>query len=171
MRNEQKVKVDVDNSRVKVAGRSYEASHVLIVSARSIEAAIEPGSIRVRAYFDTFPEVESQGEDLVVVSRSGGRFEVDAYGEKIKSVEESGDVIKLKGDIISLKFELDNEYVVLKLPAKGRVKGSKLMISGEGDVSMNIIVMPFTVGIITARKADCEIRLKGDVVEAKVEHG
>ncbi len=170
LRNEPQraIKVDIDNSRIRVAGRNYEANHVLIIGARALEATLEPGSVKVRAIFDTYPQVntpDTHSGDVVTISKAGSYFEMDTYGDKIKELEESGDKIKIKGDLISLKFEMDNEYMVLKIPGRGRVKGTKLVLSCEGNVSMNMITLPFTVGIISVKNGEGEIRIKGDIVE------
>ncbi len=170
LRNESQrtIKVDINNSRIKVAGRNYEANHVLIIGAKSLEAVLEPGSVKVRAVFDAYPQIQSpdmHAGEVVTISRAGSHFEMDTYGDKIKSIEESGNTIKIKGDLISLKFEMDDEYMVLKIPGKGRVKGTRLLLSCQGDVSLNMITMPFTVGIVSVKNGEGEIRIKGDEVE------
>ncbi|MCE4603828.1 MAG: hypothetical protein F7B20_02540 [Aeropyrum sp.] len=169
LKNEQQVKVDIDNSRVTVSGRKYEASHSLLIGSSRLEAEIESGSVRVRAYFAKHPEVEYVNEDLVKIYSVGSKYEVDTFGEKISKIEESSGVITLEGEVLSLKFEIDSEFVTVKLPKGTRVKATRLIVTAEGDVSLNIITFPFTMGILTARRSRARIVLKGDVVETRLE--
>ncbi|BAA79153.1 hypothetical protein APE_0240 [Aeropyrum pernix K1] len=169
LKNEQRVKVDVDNSKVLVSGRRYEASHTLLVGTSGLSAEIEPGSVRVSAYFSQHPEVEYVNEDLVKVYSAGSRYEVDTLGEKVAKVESGSNRVELQGDIISIKFEVDSEIVTLKLPKGGRLKSAKLKVRAEGDVSLNVITFPFTMGILTARKSKATVTVKGDVIELVVE--
>lgn len=170
LKNEQQVKVDINNSRVLVSGKRYEASHTLLIGSTMIRAEIQPGSVRVRAYFEKHPEVEYVNDDLVKVYAIGSRYEVDTFGEKVSKVEETSNVVRIEGEVLSLKFEVDSDMVTLKLPKGSRIKTQKLVINAEGEISFNVITFPFTMGILTAKNTKAVIEVKGDVVETRLEH-
>jgi len=160
--SEQKVRVDIESGKVRVLGRTYEVEHVLVIGASHIEATIEGSSLRIILYFPENPLVDEQG-DIVKISRVGAVYEVNTSGDNIDVREEDGE-ISLGGGVISIKFEADDDTVVVKVPQKGKIRASKLVLKGDGNVSLNIITRPFIVGILSVRNATIKMAKKDDKI-------
>ena len=164
--SEQKVRVDIESGRVRVLGRTYEVEHVLVVGASHIEASIEGSNLRISLYFSVHPQIDEQS-DLVKVSKAGAVYEVNTSGDDVRVKEEAGE-ISLEGGVVSIKFEADDDTVVVKVPQKGKIRAAKLELKGGGNVSLNIITRPFIVGILSVKNARIKLAKKDDsiVVEA-----
>lgn len=160
--SEQKVRVDIESGKVRVLGRTYEVEHVLVIGASHIEANIEGSSLKIILYFPENPLVDEQG-DLVKVSRAGAVYEVNTSGDNVEVKEEAGEV-SLEGKVVSIKFEADDDTVVVKVPQKGKIRASKLVLKGSGEVSLNIITKPFIVGILSVREAAIKMAKKDDKI-------
>ena len=163
--SEEKERVDIETGKVRVLGKTIEVGHVLIIGASKIEASISPENLKVTIYFPSIPRLDEQG-DLVKVARSGAVYEVNTSGENVKIVEKPGE-LRLEGEVVSVKFEADDDQVTVKIPGKGKMRAQKLSIKGEGNVSVNIITQPITVGVFTLKTAKLRISKKGDVIVAE----
>ncbi len=167
--SEQKVRVDIESGKVRVLGRTYEVEHVLVVGASHIEAEIDGNGLRIILYFPENPVVEDQS-DIVKISRMGAAYEVNTSGDNINVKEEAGE-ISLKGGIVSIKFEADDDTVVVKVPQKGKIRAAKLLLKGDGNVSLNIITRPFIVGILTVKNAAIKMAKEDDKIVVKTVNG
>ncbi|MEB3774070.1 MAG: hypothetical protein GSR86_03990 [Desulfurococcales archaeon] len=163
------VNVEVTNTRISVEGRVYEAQHVILIGARKAHIVIEPENIRINASFPDFPSIDMVGGDVVKIYREGAKYQVDMFGDSISAVRTSGNNIIIEGDIVTIKFERDEEVVNVTLPRIGKATTRKLEITSETATSINIIIIPFTVGVVNIYgKAMVKIRkdLEATVIEA-----
>ena len=169
LRSSQYITVIVENGRVNVAGRVYESGHAILVGAYSLTASISYGSVRAEAVFPIDSQVESQVDDVVRIQAPESKFEVDTLGSKLSSLEHKDGVLVLRGQIVSIKFESDDEYndVVIKIPKYRRLRAKKVEIRSSRRTTLNIMTVPFTIGVLTVYDATCTIKTgdEGIVIE------
>ncbi len=162
------VVVEVRNGRVSVEGRVYEAQHVLIIGASKASLLVEPGVFQVRAYFPGLPSVDIVGGDVVKVYREGARYQVDMFGDSITSVKEEGDSITISGDIVTIKFDMDEESINVSLPRVGRVSTRRLEVSSDASTSINAMILPFLTGVVNIY-GRARVRIRKDVESTVIE--
>jgi len=113
------------------------------------------------------PQVEPTMEEAIKVVSSGSEFFIDVLGEKTKNEAETEEGYILSGDIITIKFESDEngEELLMKVPNVGALRTNKLYIDLEGEISSNIIVQPFIIGAISVRgPIKVKVQVSGDSV-------
>ena len=171
LRSSQYITVVVENGRVSVSGRVYESGHVMLIGASSLTASISPGSVRAEALFSLDSQVESTSEDVVKVQAPESRFEVDTLGSRIEEVARVDGGVVIRGQIISIKFESDDEYgdVIVKIPRYRRLRAKRVDVISNKRTTLNMMTTPFTIGVLTVYDAVCSIRSEGDslVIEVK----
>lgn len=170
LKPKQSINVSIENGKVNVAGRTYDSPHTLLIGAEGVKAEISHGKVRVEANFASLPSVESQGEEIVKVYRPDVKYEVDTLGEKLDEYGESGEGYTLKGRVVSIKFESDeySEGIVVKIPRLARLKVKELRISSARVTALNIITIPFTVGILTTYNSTCKVKVLGEAAEVQI---
>jgi len=164
LRSSQYITVVVENGRVSVAGRVYETGHAILVGASSLSATISYGSVRAEAVFPIDSQVESQADDVVKIQAPESRFEVDTLGSRLSGVEQRDGSIIVKGQVISIKFESDDEYsdIVVKIPRFKKLRAKKVEIKSSRKTALNIMTIPFTIGVLTVYDATCTIKTVDD---------
>ncbi len=171
LRSSQYITVVVENNRVNVAGRVYESGHVMLVGAVSLSASISYGSIRAEAVFPFESQVESTSDDVVKVQAPESKFEVDTLGSSIREVRREDSGVTLTGQIISIKFESDDEYndIVVKIPKYKKLRAKRVDVRSSKKTTLNMMTTPFTIGVLTAYDATCTVRSEEDsiVIEIK----
>ncbi len=170
LRTSQYITVIVENNRITVAGRVYESSHALLIGADRLNAYISHDRVRVEAYFPLDSQVESHIEDVVKVVAPGEKYEVDTLGSRISEVSLKEGFI-VRGQVVSIKFEGDEDSgdIVVKIPRVKKLRAKKLELKSGRKTSMNIITVPFTIGIITAQDATFSIKLVDETILVEVE--
>lgn len=170
LRSSQYITVVVENGRVTVAGRVYESGHVMLIGASGLTASISYGSVRAEALFPLEPQVESTSEDVVKVQAPESRFEVDTLGSRIEEVSRvDGDVV-IRGQIVSIKFESDDEYsdIIVKVPRFKKLRAKRVEVISGKRTTLNMMTTPFTIGVLTVYDATCTIRSEGDSMVIEV---
>ncbi|MDM7275794.1 MAG: hypothetical protein P3X22_006755 [Thermoprotei archaeon] len=170
LRTSQYITVIVENNRVTVAGRVYESGHALLIGADRLNAHISYDRIRVEAYFPLDSQVEPHVEGVVKVVAPGERYEVDTLGSRISEVSLREGFI-VKGQVVSIKFEGDEEGgdIIVKIPKVKKLRAKKLELRSGRKTSMNIMTVPFTIGIITAQNVAFSIKLVDDTILIEAE--
>ena len=151
LKSKSKVEVLIDNTRVEVAGRRYEAPHILIIGASRSHLEVKPGEVKVKASFDELPYVEIHEDEFIKVYREGSRYEVDVLGDRIREIRDEADTKIISGDVVTIRFEAEepSNSIVVKLPRLDRIKARSLEIKSSADTSLNIIVLPFIIGVMS----------------------
>ncbi len=157
----QKIIVEVEGTKVNIEGRRYETSHVLLVSSSSASVSVDSNGIYIKAEYNELPTVDMVGGDLVKIIGKNGRYVVDTMGDTIKEYKVYGNKIKIRGDVISIKFSQDDGKITVVIPRHGTIKSEKLDIKTKKPTSINVIVHPFVTGVISIHgEADIEIESK-----------
>ncbi|MFP3241528.1 hypothetical protein [Caldisphaera sp.] len=167
MKAKDQIKVDIDNSKIIVDGRNYDSTHVLIQGANQVSGEINASQVKLAVIFKEMPQVEPTMEEAIKVVSSGSEFFIDVLGEKTKNEAETEEGYILSGDIITIKFESDEngEELLMKVPNVGALRTNKLYIDLEGEISSNIIVQPFIIGAISVRgPIKVKVQVSGDSV-------
>jgi predicted heme/steroid binding protein len=167
MKAKDQIKVDIDNSKIIVDGRNYDSTHVLIQGANQVSGEINASQVKLAVIFKEMPQVEPTMEEAIKVVSSGSEFFIDVLGEKTKNEAETEEGYILSGDIITIKFESDEngEELLMKVPNVGALRTNKLYIDLEGEISSNIIVQPFIIGEISVRgPIKVKVQVSGDSV-------
>jgi predicted heme/steroid binding protein len=167
MKAKDQIKVDIDNSKIIVDGRNYDSTHVLIQGANQVSGEINASQVKLTVIFKEMPQVEPTMEEAIKVVSSGSEFFIDVLGEKTKNEAETEEGYILSGDIITIKFESDEngEELLMKVPNVGALRTNKLYIDLEGEISSNIIVQPFIIGAISVRgPIKVKVQVSGDSV-------
>lgn len=159
LESSQFIKVVVENRRVNVSGREHETGHVILVGAEALVAEINYEFTRAEASFTAYPSVEFIERDVLKVSDPNARYEVDVLGERIKEVRQE-EAYVLKGDLVSIKFEVDDETgsVIVKIPKLKKLKVKSLHIKSQRKTTLNVMTFPFTIGVLSVYNATCIIR-------------
>lgn len=146
-----KATLHIDNMKVNLDGRVYEAPHVIITGLAKANGSIESGNVKIDGEFNGLPQVNSI-EDLVEIS-SEGNFESDLLGSGIVSISELEDGYVIEFNKLTVRFDVDesSDKVSVRIPKIGELKSAKLSIEIEGDVSFNLVLSPFITGAITVR--------------------
>jgi len=167
MKAKDQIKVDIDNSKIIVDGRNYDSTHFLIQGANQVSGEINASQVKLAVIFKEMPQVEPTMEEAIKVVSSGSEFFIDVLGEKTKNEAETEEGYILSGDIITIKFESDEngEELLMKVPNVGALRTNKLYIDLEGEISSNIIVQPFIIGAISVRgPIKVKVQVSGDSV-------
>lgn len=145
------IEVLIDNTKVEVAGRRYEAPHILVIGASRSHLEVKPGEVKVKAGFDELPYVEIHEDEFIKVYREGSRYEVDVLGDRIKEIRDEADGKVISGDLVTIRFEADEpgNAIIVKPPKLERIKAKSLEIKSNASTSLNIIVLPFIVGVMS----------------------
>jgi hypothetical protein len=170
LKSSQYITVVVENGRVNVAGRVYESNHVMLVGASSLSASIGYGSLRAEAVFPLDSQVESTSEDVVKVQAPESRFEVDTLGSSIQEVRREDSSVTLRGHIVSIKFESDDEYndIVVKVPKYRKLRAKRVEVRSSKKTTLNVMTAPFTIGVLTAHDATCTVRSEEDSIVIEI---
>ncbi len=167
MKSKEPIKVEIDNSKLSVDGRSYDTTHVLIQGAQEISGEITGSQVKMTVFFADLPLVEPTMEEAIKVSANGSEFIVDVLGDKIQNALETEEGYILSGDIITIKFESDEngEDIIIKIPKVGNIKTSKLSFQLDGELSTNIMTQPFIIGAISAKgPTKVKIQVSGESI-------
>lgn len=167
MKSKEPIKVEIDNSKLSVDGRSYDTTHVLIQGAQEISGEITGSQVKMTALFADLPQVEPTMEEATKVAANGSEFIVDVLGDKIQSSLETEEGYILSGDIITIKFESDEngEDIIIKIPKVGSIKTNKLSLQLEGELSTNIMMQPFIIGAISVKgPTKVKIQVSGESI-------
>jgi hypothetical protein len=170
LRSSQYITVVVENGRVTVAGRVYESGHVMLIGASGLTASISYGSVRAEALFPLEPQVESTSEDVIKVQAPESRFEVDTLGSRIEEVSRVDGGVVIRGQIVSIKFESDDEYsdIIVKVPRFKKLRAKRVEVISGKRTTLNMMTTPFTIGVLTVYDATCTIRSEGDSMVIEV---
>ncbi len=157
----QKIVVEVEGTKVNVGGRRYESSHILLVASNSASVSVDESGIYIKAEYSEPPAIDTVGGDLVKIIGKNGRYIVDTMGDTIREFKVDGNKIKIKGEVISIKFSRDDDRIMVVVPHYGAVKSERLDIKTRKPTSINVIVHPFVTGVISIHgEADIEIERK-----------
>ncbi len=162
------VAVEVKNTRVVVEGRLYEGNHVLIIGASKASLIVEPDNLQVKAFFKEYPSVDIIGGEVIKVYKEGAKYQVDMFGDSISSVEEEDGVIRISGEIITIKFDRDEDIVNVIIPKVGKVTTRKLEVSSDTSTSINMVILPFTIGVVNIY-GRANLKIKRDVETTIIE--
>ncbi|MGC9135106.1 MAG: hypothetical protein C0171_02990 [Caldisphaera sp.] len=167
MKRKDQIKVDIDNSKIVVDGRNYDATHVLIQGGHQLSGEINPSQVKLTIIFDDTPQVEPTMEEAMKVVANGSEFFIDVLGEKTKNEAETEEGYILSGDVVTIKFESDEngEDLLIKVPKVGALRTNKLYIDLEGEISSNIMIQPFIIGAISVRgPIKVKVQVSGDSI-------
>ncbi len=161
------IKVSVENTRITVAGRVYEAAHVLVVGARRLAVTVENEVVKVNAEFDELPETKPNEGDTLRISRPGRKY--DSIHESSISIKRDSNVVTARGKGLIIKFESDNMRVTAKIQDREKLKGSKLRIESTVEGSLNVMSSPFVIGALYfPGEVESTAVLKDDNITIKV---
>lgn len=157
LQSDRYVSVVVDGTRVKVGGRVYETTHVLIIGAHSATIELTSLTFRMETYMPIDSRVDSTIEDVLKIYMPESRFEVDSHGSRMNIKQ--NEVTELWGDMVTIKLEADMESgsVLVKIPRFKRIKAQKVRISVDTEVSANFILSPL-VGVLSITRAKCVLK-------------
>lgn len=157
LQSDRYVSVVVDGTRVRVGGRVYETTHVLIIGAHSATIELTPFTFRMETYVPIDSRVDSTVEDVLKIYMPESRFEVDSHGSRMNIRQ--GDVVELWGDMVTIKLEADIESgsVLTKIPRFKKIKTQKVKVSVDAEVSANFILSPL-VGVLSITRAKCILK-------------
>lgn len=167
MKTNDHIKVDLDNSKISVDGRNYDTTHVLVQGASEISGEITGSQVKLSIMFEELPQVEPTMEEAIKISSSKSEFLVDPLGEKVKSFMETEEGYILTGDIVTMKFESDenSEEIIVKIPKVGNLKTSKLSLNLDGELTLNIMLSPFIIGAVSIKgPTKVKVQVSGDSI-------
>ncbi|MEM1938864.1 MAG: hypothetical protein QXI24_03590 [Acidilobaceae archaeon] len=165
LKSRQYIMVIVENNKVNVAGRVYETSHTLLIGASELTATISYGSVRVEASFMLPPNVESQVDDVIKVSDPEAKYEVDTTGSRIAEIHHNEGYI-IRGEVVSIRFESEDETgnIIVKVPKLKRLKAKKVEFKSSKKTTLNIMTMPFIIGVISVHDSTCIVKHIDDTI-------
>jgi len=142
------VQVRVKGSKISVAGRTYDVPHVIVVGSNGFRLSVEPGLVELDAEFsDEPPVVETPEVGVLRIYRRGAEFQMDSEGSTLRFPPTSDTVVE--GGVLTIKFESEEDGIIVKLPGDDAVHVSALRLESEVDSSCNIILSPFITGIVS----------------------
>lgn len=165
------VSVRVDGNRINVAGRRYESAHIMITGASTLQMIVSPDHVVVDATFNEIPEIHDSTPHILRVSAPGSNLELDIEGAGIREIkEEDNNKLLVKSDLFTFKFESSEggDSVVLKIPKIGPVKVKEARILFNSPSSVNAIIEPFIVGIVSVTPKDA-VGIHLDRVTGRIE--
>ncbi len=170
LKSSQYITVVVENGKVTVAGRVYESGHVMLVGAVNLTVSISYGIVKAEAVFPLESQVESTSEDVVKIQAPDSKFEVDTLGSSIQEVRREDGGVTIRGRIVSIKFESDNEYndIIVKIPRYKKLRAKKVDVRSGRKTTLNMMTTPFTIGVLTAYDAICTIKSEEDSIVIEI---
>ncbi len=162
------IKVSVENTRITVAGRVYEAAHVIVLGAQKLSLIVENEGVRVNAEFDKLPETRPNEGDTLRIARPGRRYEAPP-GESDIYIRKEGNVMTAVGKGLVIKFESDNLRVTAKIQDKEKFTGKRLKIESSVEGVLNVMSSPFVIGVLYfPERVESTAVIKDDVITIKV---
>ena len=141
------VHVKVVGSKISIAGRTYSVPHIIVLGADKFRLNVTPGDIKVEAEYKLLPIIENPSPDVLKVYKKGAQLKMDLTGSTLRFPEIHENIVE--ADILTIKFEEDDTYVLIKLPGEGAVSAKTIVLTSDAETSANIILAPFVTGLVS----------------------
>jgi hypothetical protein len=141
---EEKVEVELkaDKRNVIIGGREYEIPHLIAIGLKELVLEMKEGNVMIKGKFDELPLIEKSSPDVIKAKISGE----DLPGELYETPQFKERVLKL--DRMFLRFEEDENGVILRLRGNDFIRLKGLRINSSVYTSINIILIPYAVGAL-----------------------
>lgn len=162
------IRVSVENTKITVAGRVYEAAHVLVLGAQKLSLIVENEGVRVNAEFDELPDTRPNEGDTLRVAKPGYKYDTPPVEPDIH-IRREGNVVTAVGRGLVIKFESDNLRVKVKIQDKERLTCNRLKIESTVEGTLNVMSSPFVIGALHfPGRVESTAVVKDDTINIKV---